>query len=149
LIEGVRLIPVNCYVDDRGFLAQVVQEADKVMPEIKRVYVTGNFNRGVIRGFHKHFREWKCFFVASGAAKFVLVDDRENSSTYRQKDTYILSSRSPSILVVPTGVYNGWMSLEENTILLGISSENFDREKTDDVRIPPDSYGDVWTVKGR
>jgi hypothetical protein len=41
------------------------------------------------------------------------------------------------------------MSLADNTIVMGISSDVFDRNNPDDERIPPDTYGDVWTVKGR
>jgi dTDP-4-dehydrorhamnose 3,5-epimerase-like enzyme len=149
MIEGVKHVSIGCYVDDRGFLAQVIQELDAIFPPIKRIYVTGNFNRGVVRGFHKHDREWKCFYVASGAGKFVLVDDRKESKTYKAIDTYILSSRNPSALIIPTGVFNGWMSLDENTIVVGVSSENFDRQNPDDIRVPPETFGDVWTVRVR
>jgi dTDP-4-dehydrorhamnose 3,5-epimerase-like enzyme len=149
MIDGVKNIPVKTFVDDRGYLTQIVQETDGIMPPIKRIYVTGNFSKGIIRGYHKHSREWKGFFVPSGAAKFVLVDDRKDNQTYRNIDTYVLSPASPSILVVPTGVFNGWVSLADNTIVIGISTDPFDRDNPDDVRLPPDTYGDVWTVKGR
>ncbi|MGI0036653.1 MAG: dTDP-4-dehydrorhamnose 3,5-epimerase family protein, partial [Nitrososphaera sp.] len=92
---------------------------------------------------------WKGFFVASGAAKFVLVDDRKDSPTYKNNEAFVLTPASPSILVIPTGVYNGWMSLADNTIVIGISTEPFDRDNPDDERIPPDTFGDLWTVKGR
>lgn len=147
MIEQLKFRPVVSYVDDRGYLTQVIQESDEVSPPLKRVYVVGNFGKGVVRGFHKHFKEWKCFFIARGAAKFVLIDDRDDSPTYKQIDTYILSSTNPSILIVPPGVYNGWMSLEEGTILIGMSNTNFD--PTDDQRIDPYSLGDVWKVKPR
>ena len=136
-------------MDDRGCLTQIIQATDEIMPTISRIYITENFSKGVIRGFHKHFKEWKCFFVPKGAAKFVLVDDRKDSETYKQIDKYILSPNHPSVLIIPTGIYNGWMSLNDKTFLIGISSESFDREKPDDERLPPDTYGDVWTVKGR
>ncbi len=115
MIEGVKHLPIKTFVDDRGYLTQIIQETDGIMPPTKRIYVTGNFAKGVIRGYHKHSREWKGFFVASGAAKFVLVDDRKNSPTYKNIDTFVLSPASSSILVIPTGVYNGWMSLEDKT----------------------------------
>jgi len=89
------------------------------------------------------------FFVPSGAAKFVLVDDRKDSSTYKAVDTFILSKLNPSVLVIPIGVYSGWMSLEDQTIVLGISSEPFDKENPDDERVDPNSFGDVWKVKDR
>jgi len=148
LIEGVKNNPVKSFIDDRGFLSQILPEGDQSF-EIKRIYSTGNFAKGTIRGFHKHKKEKKVFFVPSGAAKFVLVDDRKDSSTYKEIDTFILSKLNPSVLVIPTGVYSGWMSLEDQTIVLGISSQPFDKENPDDERVDPNSFGDVWKVKDR
>ncbi len=149
MIEGVKNLPIKPYVDDRGYLTQIVQETDGVMPPVKRIYVTCNFSKGIIRGYHKHSREWKGFFVPNGAAKFVLVDDRKDSPTYKDIDTHVLSPANPSILIIPTGIYNGWVSLDDNTILIGISTDPFDKDNPDDERISPDTFGDVWTVKGR
>ena len=53
------------------------------------------------------------------------------------------------MIVVPPGVYHGWMALEDDTQLISTASEVYNREKPDEVRIPPESFGDVWEVKGR
>jgi len=148
LIAGVKNSPVNSFLDDRGFLTQILPEGNKDF-QIKRIYTTGNFSKGTIRGFHKHKKEKKAFFVPVGAAKFILVDDREDSSTYKAIDTFILSKLNPSVLVIPTDVYSGWMSLEDQTIVLGISSEPFDKENPDDERVDPNTFGDIWQVKDR
>jgi dTDP-4-dehydrorhamnose 3,5-epimerase len=148
MIEGVKNTSVMSFIDDRGFLSQILPEGDESF-SIKRLYSTGNFSKGIIRGFHKHKRERKAFFVPSGSAKFVAVDDREESSTYNEINTFILSTLNPSVLTIPIGVYSGWMSLEDNTVVLGISSEPFDKENPDDERLDPHAYGDVWTVKDR
>lgn len=148
MIAGLKNTPVKSFVDDRGFLTQILPEGDEGF-QIKRIYATGNFARGVIRGFHKHKKEKKAFFVPVGAAKFVAVDDRKESSTFKEINTFILSPLNPSVLVVPTGVYTGWMSLEDRTVVIGISTEPFDKEKPDDERLDPYAYGDVWKVKDR
>ena len=148
MIEGVRNNPVKSFIDDRGFLTQILPEGDESF-QIKRIYSTGNFSKGVIRGFHKHKREKKAFFVPAGVAKFVAVDDRKDSKTYKQIDTFVLSPLNPSVLIVPTGVYTGWMSLQDGTVVIGISSEIFDKDNPDDERLDPHAYGDVWKVKDR
>lgn len=148
MIEGVKNTSVMSFIDDRGFLSQILPEGDESF-NIKRLYSTGNFSKGVIRGFHKHKREKKAFFVPSGSAKFVAVDDRKDSSTYKEINKFVLSTLNPSVLTIPTGVYTGWMSLEDNTVVLGISSEPFDKENPDDERLDPYAYGDVWKVKDR
>ena len=148
MIEGLQYNKVESFIDDRGFLSQILPEGDKSF-NIKRIYSTGNFSKGTIRGFHKHSRERKAFFVTSVAAKFVAVDDRKDSPTYKQIDTFVLSQLNPSVLVVPTGVYTGWMSLEDKTVIIGISSEPFDKNNPDDERLDPLTYGNVWEVKSR
>ena len=148
MIQGVANNSVESFVDDRGFLAQILPEGDDSF-EIKRIYTTGNFSKGTIRGFHKHQREKKAFFVPAGAAKFVAVDDREDSTTYKEINTFVLSMLKPTVLTIPTGVYTGWVSLDDNTIVLGISSEPFDKNNPDDQRLDPGTYGDVWKVKDR
>ena len=148
MIEDLQYNKVESFIDDRGFLSQILPEGDKSF-SIKRIYSTGNFSKGTIRGFHKHSRERKAFFVTSGAAKFVAVDDRKNSPTYKQIDTFVLSQLNPSVLVVPTGVYTGCMSLEDKTVIIGISSEPFDKNNPDDERLDPLTYGNVWEVKSR
>ena len=149
MIDGVRLTPVRSFVDDRGFLSQILPEGCVGGFPVRRIYATGNFARGTVRGFHKHSRERKAFFAAAGSAKFVAVDDREQSPTRGRVESFVLSQRSPAVLEVPTGVYTGWMSLEDGTVVLGASSEPFDAENPDDERLDPYAHGDVWMVKDR
>lgn len=148
MIEGVKNSRVESFIDDRGFLSQILPEGDESFT-IKRIYSTGNFSKGTIRGFHKHKKEKKGFFVTSGSAKFVVVDDRKDSPTYKEINTFILSTLNPSVLTVPVGVYTGWMSLQNDTVILGISSEPFDKENPDDERLDPFAFEDVWKVKDR
>lgn len=137
-------LAVTCHVDDRGFLYQIYGNYEGKFPSVKRIYIVGNFGKGTVRGFHKHMEEWKCYFVSNGAAKFVIVDERKDISTY------ILSSKNPTILIVPPGYFHGWVSLEENTMLIGISNKNLDESLKDDVRIDPFTFGkEIWDVLGR
>jgi len=148
LIQGLECNRVESFIDDRGFLSQILPEGDKSF-NMRRIYSTGNFSKGTIRGFHKHSREKKAFFVTSGVAKFVAVDDRKESPTYKEINTFVLSQLNPSALVIPTGIYTGWMSLDDKTVIIGISSEPFDKNNPDDERLDPYTYGDVWKVKSR
>lgn len=155
VIKDAKLIPLQVHTDERGYLIEIIRKSEpktdawSVCKKFGQVYLVGNFGRGTIRAFHKHKELWDYFFISHGAAKFVLVDDREDSPTYKMMNTFVLSEKNPSLLVVPPGVYHGWMSLEDDTQMVSIASEIYNREKPDEIRIPPDSFGDVWTVKGR
>jgi len=63
--------------------------------------------------------------------------------------TIVGSFRNPRLIVVPLGVYHGWMCLEDDTQLISTASHVYNRENPDEVRMPPDSFADVWTVKGK
>ena len=149
LIEGVKLIPLQVHADDRGYLIELVRKTDPFLRRFGQVYLVGDFARGIVRAFHKHEVLWDYFFISHGSAKFVLVDDRPNSPTYKKIDVFVIGSRNPSLLVVPPGIFHGWMSLEDDTQMVSVASEVYNREKPDEVRIPPDSFGDLWTIKGR
>lgn len=136
-------ISLKCHVDDRGFLWQIYGNYEG-FPLVKRIYVVGNFSKGTIRGFHNHMHEWKCYFVAKGAAKFILVDKREEIRTYT------LSTRDPSVLIVPPQFSHGWNSLEDDTLLIGLSNRSLEESKKDDIRTDPFKYGkEIWEVKMR
>jgi dTDP-4-dehydrorhamnose 3,5-epimerase len=146
-IEGLEIMPLQTYFDDRGYLFEIIHNYE--MPKFGRVYAAVDPVRGTIRAFHKHNFSFDNFSIIRGSAKFVFIDDREKSPTFKQQETIVISEKSPCLIIVPPGIFHGWMSLEDNTLLLTANSELFNRENPDETRIAPDSFGDVWTVKGR
>lgn len=148
-IQEIACVPLKVNVDDRGYLIEIVHATDPFLKKFGQVYLVGNRTKGVIRAYHKHDVLWDYFFISHGSAKFILVDDRLGSPTYRHMNIFILSEINPAVLVVPSGVYHGWMSLEDDTQMVSTGSEIYNKEKPDEVRISPDTFGDVWTVKGR
>lgn len=149
MIKDVAQIDLVARLDDRGYLIEIIRATDPYFTAFGQVYLVGNFSKGTIRAFHKHGELWDWFFISHGAAKFVLVDDRKESPTYKEQNIFIVSQQNPSLIVVPPGVYHGWMSLEDDTQMISTASEVYRRGNPDEIRIPPDSFGDVWTVKGR
>ena len=149
MIEGVKLVNLVAHVDDRGYLIEILRASDEHFTKFGQAYIVGDMARGTIRAFHKHDVLWDWFFISHGSAKFALRDDRPDSPTYEQMETYVITQRNPSLLVVPPGVFHGWMSLEDDTQLISTASEVYNREKPDEVRVPPDSFGYDWEVQGR
>ncbi len=149
MIEGVKLVKLVAHVDDRGYLIEILRATDEHFTKFGQVYLVGNMARGVIRAFHKHEVLWDWFFISHGSAKFALRDDRPDSPTYEQMETHVITQRNPSLLVVPPGVFHGWVSLEDDTQMISTASEVYNREKPDEVRVPPDSFGYRWEIRGR
>ncbi|MBC8235357.1 dTDP-4-dehydrorhamnose 3,5-epimerase family protein [bacterium] len=160
-IEGVKLVQLGTpptfqypFVDDRGILYEVWHASDKYVPEVKQVYVVNSFSPESVRAFHKHANLFDLFIIIRGTAKFVLVDDREDSPTYYKQmevmDVVVLTAENPRLLVVPPGVFHGWKPVvPEGATLLSLATEEYIHDNPDEVRIDPYTFGDVWTVKGR
>lgn len=153
-IHDVQQVFVQQHEDDRGYLYEVLHQSDPFVKQFGQVYMVGNRTAFTVRAYHKHAALHDWFSIVHGSAKFVLVDDRENSPTYRKTDILIGSARKPGLIVVPPGVYHGWMSLEPDTLLCSIASHEYNRENPDEVRVPPDSFQDLlghdpWQIIGR
>ena len=102
MIESVKVVPLAVRVDDRGYLIEIARRADDdephaVIHRFGQVYLVGDVTRGTVRAFHKHEELWDWFFISHGSAKFVLKDDREDSSTYGEMMTIVTGERNPRL----------------------------------------------------
>lgn len=146
-IEGLLVVPMTVHHDDRGYLMEIIHFNDPFFTKFGQVYLVGNMVRGTIRAFHKHKILWDYFFISHGSAKFAFYDDRPHSPTYKQMETIITGNHKKAMIVVPPGVYHGWMSLEDDTQMVSIGSEIYNNENPDEERVPYDSFGYDWSVK--
>ncbi|MCL1829650.1 MAG: glycosyltransferase [Oscillospiraceae bacterium] len=82
-------------------------------------------------------------WVASGSALVgaAPLDGKPGDTGAVKK--FVLSDKSPSVLFIPKGHYNGFMSLEENTKIIFFSTSTLDESKGDDIRQPYDLW-DIW-----
>ncbi len=152
-------MPLERHIDDRGYLYEVIHATDGFLPKFGQTYIVCSPVRGTIRAFHKHAVLWDYFCVAKGTAKFVLAREadavvKEASDAQRvikpeALETYVLSERKPSMLIVPPGTWHGWMAVEDDTLVVATGSEVYNRANPDEIRVSPDVFGDVWAVKGR
>jgi dTDP-4-dehydrorhamnose 3,5-epimerase len=149
MIKEVKLVELKARVDDRGYLVKMIRADEPHFTKFGEVYIVGDFAKGTIRAWHKHKLLWDYFHISHGAAKFALRDDREDSPTYEELNTFVLSSRNPATLVVPPGIYHGWVALEDDTQLVSVGSDLYDPNNLDEVRVPYTSFGYDWTVQYR
>jgi dTDP-4-dehydrorhamnose 3,5-epimerase-like enzyme len=122
---------IDVSADDRGIFVPFITNADKLTDNqlaIKRIYYVYNHGKNVIRGFHFHKFEWKYFIAVSGAIKVLAIDPDHSEKVY----TFISSSRKPNLVVIPPGFANGWISLEDNTVLVCASTSTLEESIADD-----------------
>jgi dTDP-4-dehydrorhamnose 3,5-epimerase-like enzyme len=143
---------------------------------IRQVYLVSN-PMPTVRAFHKHDDLVDYFCIVQGSAIFGFADDRAGEVEWLQQVGYedaisaywkdrddvpglpgvqriVCSARKPQTIVVPTGVYHGWASLEPNTIMVSMGSTRYNTEDHDEYRIPPNSLdgafgGSPWKVESK
>jgi len=122
-------------VDDRGSV-RFVNEFN--FTNVKRFYQIENHRNGFIRAWHGHKKEGKYVYVSSGSALIGVV----NMET-EEISKFILSDKTPKILWIPPGNYNGFKSLEENTKIIFFSTTSLEESLGDDIREEHDKWN-IW-----
>jgi dTDP-4-dehydrorhamnose 3,5-epimerase len=136
----LRVIRGGIAVDDRGSLRFV---NDFNFEGVKRFYQVENHRRGFIRAWHGHEKEGKYCWVASGTALVGTVPLSAEQGDLSQTSKFVLSAKSPSILWIPPGYYNGFMNLEEDTKIIFFSTSTLEEAKDDDIRLAYDAWN-IW-----
>jgi len=142
-----RLLEGGLAVDDRGSVA-FVNAFD--FEGVKRFYLVANHRQGFVRAWHAHRREAKYVTVVSGAAVVaaVRIDDWERPSREAEVQRFVLAAARPSVLFIPPGYANGFMSLTDDARLVFFSTATVAESQGDDVRYDA-RHWDVWTVEER
>ena len=148
-IEGIEIVERKTHSDDRGDLTEIYRidesyHANSGHP-VRQVYLVEDPVRNTVRAFHKHKELWDFFTIIHGRAKFVLVDDRPDSKTYKNRMTIVTTAANKKLVIVPPGIHHGWQSLEDDTMLLSIASHTYYRDKPDEERINPYKYSE-WEI---
>ena len=140
MTETVTLIRGGLAVDDRGCLRFV---NDFAVEGVKRFYQVENHRRGFIRAWHGHEKEGKYVFVAKGSALVGAVPIGNEPGNLTGLSKHVLSDKSPAVLWIPAGHYNGFKSLEEDTRIMFFSTATLEESKGDDIRLPFDAFN-IW-----
>jgi len=122
-INGLVHIKLDTFEDYRGEIWTVYSEdycdynfvADKVTIS----------SGGVLRGFHGDPYTAKLVTCLSGEFQFAIVDLRKDSETYGNVESYIISDKEPSVVIVPPGCVNSHLWLSEKCVFYYKWSEQY------------------------
>lgn len=139
-IEGVIIVDVKSYGDDRGYFMETYKQPDFAAGGIDVEFVQDNQSssiRGVLRGLHfqKEHPQSKLVRVVSGEVFDVAVDLREGSPTFGKWEGVILSAENKRQFFIPRGFAHGFLVLSETAEFC---------YKCDDVYHPNDEGGLMW-----
>jgi dTDP-4-dehydrorhamnose 3,5-epimerase len=116
---------INKYEDNRGKLLFMIKNNNFVSVES-----TVSINKkNVFRGLHAN-PFLKMITCIQGSILDVIVDLNKYSEEYLIPQYFNLSAESNNSIVVPANYAHGFLTLEENTILIYYFSDNFKEEET-------------------
>ena len=142
-----RLIEGAAAVDDRGSVGFV---NDFEFEGVKRFYAVSNHRPQFVRAWHAHRHEAKYVTVLAGAAIVgaVEIDDWDSPSREADVHRFVLSAQKPSVVYIPPGYANGFMSLTPDALLVFFSTATVEESRGDDVRYDA-RYWDIWDAVER
>lgn len=139
-IEGVTIVDVKSYGDDRGYFMETYKQPDFVAGGIDVDFVQDNQSssvKGVLRGLHFQINhpQSKLVRVVSGEVFDVAVDLRPGSATYGKWEGVILSAENKRQFFIPRGFAHGFLVLSNTAEFC---------YKCDDIYHPNDEGGLMW-----
>jgi len=148
-LQSPFLIDAGIAVDDRGQL-MFANDFDFKKYGIRRFYAVTNHKQGFIRAWHGHKNEAKFVLVAKGATvvNIIKIDNWENPSKDLEIQKFVLSAEKPSILYIPAGYVNGFMTLTQDTQVFFFSTSTIEESKGDDIRFES-RYWNPWEIVER
>lgn len=139
-IEGVTIVDVKSYGDDRGYFMETYKKPDFVAGGIDVDFVQDNQSssvKGVLRGLHFQINhpQSKLVRVVSGEVFDVAVDLRPGSATYGKWEGVVLSAENKRQFFIPRGFAHGFLVLSDTAEFC---------YKCDDIYHPNDEGGLMW-----
>lgn len=144
----VELEPIN---DERGFFSRgwCKQEFEEhgLKTDLCQCNISGNKKARTLRGMHYQrppYAETKFIRCIQGSVYDVIIDLRKGSDTYLKWIGVELSSKNRKALYVPEGFAHGYMTLEDDSEVLYMTTQFYNHDYEDAVRWNDPVIGIVW-----
>lgn len=143
-IKDLFIIEPEVYKDDRGYFMESFKENwfKKEFPDIK--FIQDNESKstyGILRGLHFQtppFSQTKLVRVVKGEVLDVALDLRQESQTYGQFESIVLSDENKKQFLVPKGFAHGFLVLSKVAIF---------SYKVDNIYSKEHDSGIIWNSK--
>jgi dTDP-4-dehydrorhamnose 3,5-epimerase len=150
-VSGAFLMKPERRVDERGYFARVWCRKELgergLANHIEQINTGFSPKAGTLRGMHYQLpphAEVKVVRCTRGAAFDVVVDLRRGSPTYGRWAGARLSPAEGALLVVPEGCAHGYLTLEDDTELVYMTSAAYAPGSARGVRHDDTAFGIQW-----
>ena len=131
-IQDALLIESILREDPRGFFCRAYCKSELAQVGLKEDFVQCNYSHNpkvnTLRGLHIQKRphsEGKLIRCVKGSVYDVIIDIRENSSTFKNIYGVILDANKQNSLYAPPGTLHGFMTLEEDSSVYYMVTEQY------------------------
>ena len=150
-IKGVWIINPTPFEDGRGlFRRHFCNEEflkNNIEINISQSNVSENKYKKTLRGFHYQLapnQEAKTLSCFKGSIFDIVVDLREDSPTYKKWISAELTEKNRSMIHVPKGCANAFMTLDDNSIIHYYCSNPYAPESEKGIRYNDPSFDFIW-----
>ncbi len=153
-LQDVMLLNFNIFRDIRGQFSRTFcwekLQSNKLHFIIKQSNLSINIKKGTLRGFHfqkKGFEEKKSVTCIKGEIFNVVVDLRKKSKTYIKWQSFKLNEKNKTVLLLPKGCANAFLTLKENTIVLYHHSKIYNQKGDTGFKYNDKLFNINWPIK--
>jgi dTDP-4-dehydrorhamnose 3,5-epimerase len=128
-IEGVNLVPLSQFSDERGKIMHMLKSTDPHFKNFAEIHFSVAYP-GVVKGWHRRPSTSANVAVVHGKVKWVLYDQREESVTKGNLMEIYLGEDSYFLLQIPPDITSGYKTIGlEKSIVANCTDEVHVNEK--------------------
>jgi len=152
-VHGAKLIDVDRIEDDRGFFGRIWDDEEFAAAGMAAPWRQANIGyshrAGTLRGMHfqrSPAQEWKLVLCSRGAVFDVALDLRASSPSVHRWAGHELSAKNRSMLLIPEGCAHGYVTLEDESEIIYLTSAAYAPTLADGVRWDDPLFQIEWPV---
>ena len=116
-IDGLKIIPLKKYQDERGMVLKMLSIKSKYYERFGEIYFSYT-KPGIIKGWKLHEIMQQNFVVPVGHIYFVFYDERKNSKSFGKVAKVDLCIDNYSLLKVPNKIWYSFKCISSNTAMI-------------------------------
>ena len=137
MIDGVKIIKLTTYGDERGFFREIFRFTEQFEGVPIGQMSHSLVKEGVVKAWHGHVYQSQWNYVVLGKIIVALWDNRKESPTYRETIEFLMGDgEAPKAYFFPPGVLHGYKCLKGPMQIIYVTSGFYDIK--DEIRISKD-----------
>jgi len=148
-LNGVLLIKPLVFEDHRGVYVETYNKANYKTAGITCDFVQDDYSRShknVLRGLHGDSETWKLVSCPYGMIYLVVVDCRQEKSTFGKWRGFVLSGKNGQQVLVPPGFGNGHLVLSDEAVFHYKQSAYYNPDTQFSYRYDDPAFGITWPL---